>query len=1254
MADAVLGHALETAMGAGVDHLTDVISWHAHVPFANSLIELLVPRMVVELGVHKGDSLLSMAAAVQRFNQPGRVVGIDTWRGDDHAGVYDGKAVLDELMDRAANFGLRITLLRSTFDDALASFADGSIDLLHIDGLHTYEAVRHDFDSWRSKLSRRGVVLFHDIAVMRDDFGVHKFWEEVRGLGPSHGFTFGNGLGVLALGPDVPGEVVKLITSLARWPEVDRVFSAVGKAVESHSLARVMAARAEELERQVLGERQRAGAEIARLTAEMEAERGAAKGEFQRLQSELDDVRQTGVAEISRLSASLEEVRAAAQDAALLQARLEADRSAGRTEIDRLNREVAALHRDYSARLEAARLKRRAIRGIKRLALPVWRILPLPTMTKRRLRLAIVHRYGSALQLVPPKTPVLVTETHLSLHSQSGRYLSLARSATGVPSNLAPRSVSIVIPVYNQIEYTLRCIDAIKVNTADIEYEIIVVDDGSTDMTQAVLSARVDINYIRNEHNVGFIESCNVGLSRAANHYVCFLNNDTEVLSHWLSALVDTFELHPGVGLAGSQLIYPDGRLQEAGGIIWEDFSGWNWGRLEDPDNPRFNYARRADYISGAAVLLPRALAIAIGGFDPEFTPAYGEDSDMCFRLRTLGLSTVYQPLSRVIHYEGLSSGTDVTKGVKAYQAVNAEKLKQRWAHILPHHGANGLDPDRAVERGCLGRILVLDQITPEPDKDAGSITSLELMLALRNLGYKINFVPCSNFTYLTDYTDLLGGSGIESVLYPWAKSVDDHLRQVGDVYDAVVIFRVNTAVEHLDTVRKLAPRAKVIFHNSDLHFLREERARAVANTAIAERRLSSEDTKRTELAIIEKVDVSVVHSHFEADLLAESVPGAQVVVFPWVYEPRGPGPSFEDRADIVFLGGYRHYPNVDAFLHYVQDVDPLLHERLPGMKFHAIGSNPTREMKALTSSRIVIDGFVEDLLPVLNTARLMLVPLRYGAGLKGKIVTAMAHGLPVITTSVGAEGMALVDGEDVLVADTPQAIADAVTRVYTDPLLWKRLAQNGLSYVARTTSRYVGLKITRSILSSCGLPALPIPSKSPEDALFQALVGTPAQCYDLGLIAVAIRAVTKLDASVRLTFVTPKCSSIIVGDGAEEILELDSIGTALEPKGVWSLIMDACDDQAAGDVLSTLKSSWPGATPSAIVFLPPRVEYTGNDIRVTHAMSGRILAVGEAREPVHLRHGSALEATFGVVPTWLSDVSLLGFPSIQLALLRD
>ena len=197
LADPLLQRAADIALATPESILSDVTSWHGHIPFAQALVALARPRLIVELGVHKGDSFRGFTDAMARYGVEGKAFGVDTWLGDEHAGDYDGNAIFQEVNERNEPYSAFSKLVRKTFDEAVADFADGSIDLLHIDGLHTYEAVQHDFETWKPKLSDRCIVLFHDTVVHRDDFGVFRFWNEIRTSWPSFNFPHSNGLGVI-------------------------------------------------------------------------------------------------------------------------------------------------------------------------------------------------------------------------------------------------------------------------------------------------------------------------------------------------------------------------------------------------------------------------------------------------------------------------------------------------------------------------------------------------------------------------------------------------------------------------------------------------------------------------------------------------------------------------------------------------------------------------------------------------------------------------------------------------------------------------------------------------------------------------------------------------------------------------------------------------------------------------------------------------------------------------------------------------
>jgi GT2 family glycosyltransferase len=696
-----------------------------------------------------------------------------------------------------------------------------------------------------------------------------------------------------------------------------------------------------------------------------------------------------------------------------------------------------------------------------------WNPLRWPLLLSGTVRTVSTHGMQGALQRSQQKQ---------SGAADPGTAAAVSVGAVGDPE--PPREfsvvdeplISVVIPVHNKWVYTAACLRSLSESACDATFEVIVVDDESSDETAGRLSAIDGLAHFRNEQNVGFVGSCNRGANAARGRFLVLLNNDTQVTPGWLDALVDTFRQRPDAGMAGARLVYPDGRMQEAGGIIFNDGSGWNYGRGDSADRPEYAYLREVDYCSGACVMLETERFRDLGGLDERYSPAYYEDTDLAFRVRAAGLKVYLQPAATIIHHEGITSGTDLNAGVKRFQAVNREKFLERWREQLAAYPrpvsnpANGAEIRAARDHRLRGRILVIDAYTPEPDQDSGSVRLSYLMKCMLDLGYGVTFLA-DNRAHAGRYTIALQRAGVEVVYDPWVDSLQRFFARRGPEFDFVMVSRHYVAANYLGRVRRHCPDARFIFDTVDLHFLREERMAELENSLPLRR--AAAQTRRSELGIINAADATIVVSPVEKTVLEKTAPSARVHVISNVHEVVGSQRPFADRKDIFFVGGYQHPPNVDAAHWFVTAIWPKIRAELPDMEFHLIGSKAPEKIRALEGGGVRFHGFVKSLEPWLDGCRLAVAPLRYGAGIKGKVNMSMARGQPVVATPMAVEGMFAQSGKDVLVAENEEDFAAAVIRLYSDEALWNRVSLSGLENVRQYFSVETARLGLRQLLDS-------------------------------------------------------------------------------------------------------------------------------------------------------------------------------------------
>ncbi len=362
-------------------------------------------------------------------------------------------------------------------------------------------------------------------------------------------------------------------------------------------------------------------------------------------------------------------------------------------------------------------------------------------------------------------------------------------------------------------------------------------------------------------------------------------------------------------------------------------------------------------------------------------------------------------------------------------------------------------------------RILVISPRMLTPDIDSGSLRMYHLLMILKDLSYRVTFI--SSFTSswppytsrLEKDTNQLRELGIEVPNNSTVSSVEDHLHQTGKLYDVVILSEEYVGSKHIESVRRYAPQAIIFFDTVDLHYLRHYReAKVTGNVRALKRALQ---TKKRELAIAKEADYTLAVSPAEKTILEKECPGIQVHIISNIHKLYGSDKPFSERKDLLFVGSFQHLPNVDAVNYFMDEIYPLIRRELSRVKIYIIGNDPQESIRSFCSEDVIVTDYVPDLGPYFNNCRLSIAPLRFGAGVKGKVLMSMSYGVPVVASSIAAEGLYLSDGKDLLVADSPSGFCDAVVKLYQDKTLWNSISKNGLEIL----SRYFSFKAVRANL---------------------------------------------------------------------------------------------------------------------------------------------------------------------------------------------
>jgi O-antigen biosynthesis protein len=649
--------------------------------------------------------------------------------------------------------------------------------------------------------------------------------------------------------------------------------------------------------------------------------------------------------------------------------------------------------------------------------------------------------------------------------TRSLRILLASNRRIEFPAEPSPR-LSIIVVLRNNAHLSLLCLDALGF-AVNVPFELIIVDNASTDSTSDLLDRCVNVTIVRNSHNLGFGEACMQGIERARGEFLLFLNNDAFLRQGSAEAALRNFRQRD-VGAVGGKILLADGRLQEAGSIIWSDGTALGYGRGDDPSASQYCFRRPVDYCSGAFLFTPRALFIELGGFDAIYAPAYYEDTDYCMKLWQAGYRVVYEPEAVIHHYESASSG-----GNDAAQPRMAEKQRTfvaRWDSVLKNHSARS---ERAVLRTRIAvqaaglRVLYIDDCVPHRSQGSGYPRSNDILRALAKQGHFVTAVPFFSRFWSADaeYRDV--NRNVEFFDYRVREGDDDdsvpffdHRRNNRDVFqqyveasDIIWISRPHNLTRFLDhLVERGQMRAKLVFDAEAVFTDREKLSIALGHRTIAPRILDAR--RHGEFVLADAADVVTVVSNRDWDIF-HTAGVRDLYVLGHCLEAKPSMKSFDERTTFLFVGAVHgpETPNGDSMRYFCREIWPGIH-RKTGAQMVIAGAGTDYYLNDVASDDIQVLGSVVDLAPLYNSARVVVVPTRYAAGIPYKAHEAASFGVPMVVSELIASQLKWEDGVDVLVAPDEASFAEECTRLFTSQDLWRELRTNSLTRILCDFSR--------------------------------------------------------------------------------------------------------------------------------------------------------------------------------------------------------
>lgn len=614
--------------------------------------------------------------------------------------------------------------------------------------------------------------------------------------------------------------------------------------------------------------------------------------------------------------------------------------------------------------------------------------------------------------------------------------------------------ISIIIPAHNKFKYLYNCLKSVLLNTGNVHYEVIIADHGSNKFKDKLKETVSGVTIISVEKGMRVTKIYNTLAKSAKGKYLVFLNSSTQVQLNWLYPLVRCIETRIDAGIVGSKLIYSDGKLMEAGGIVWKNANLFEYGKGKNPDFPDYNYVREVDYVSSIVMLISKNLWNEIGGFDEKYFLEDFSDADLAFEVRKRGKTVLYQPDSVAIFFESISGRKCIGDEMKKCYKDNIKSFREKWnQELLENQYTEKKEVLAACERKQNKKTVVfVSEHIPTFDKDAGSRTIDFYIQEFIKRGYIVKFIP-NSFTREEPYTYRLEQMGVEVLCGKYYKKmVLNWIYSNHKNIDFAFLNYPYASSKYIDAFKSLS--IPVIYYGVDLHYLRMQRESILlGNQNMKEAKLFYDK----EAYLIKNSDSVYYPSLVEIEIVKKEfhrkdVKQLMINIYDTDYIRNTYKP--ENREGIMFIGSYKHAPNVDAVTWFSYHIFPKIYDKLE-IIFYIAGADMNPDVHNIDMAGINKIGELADaeLQEMYNKIKMIVVPLRYGAGIKGKVIEAMYHGVPIVTTPIGMEGIPN-ENEAVRIENDENRFADAVIELYQSDEKLKKMSAAGQEIIKRYYSR--------------------------------------------------------------------------------------------------------------------------------------------------------------------------------------------------------